>query len=327
VNQPLTAAPAPILCAKDAWKAIVALLDSGLTQLNVDASMGLPVKLPTGFAAVSLRASPSTAPGSFAAFNRALAGKANFELAYAVTRSPGGSRATPSGPGAPDVAALTRADSAIKASALYNPGALAPPAPGDFTDPLAVYLDFSGASGDFANSINGILTTVYVMKEAEADIDVADQRRAKLVANPAGVAGTVYAAQASPFTLGMYQSVASPMPIIRNEALVLTEAQVRLGLSDIPGANTAINAVRVNVGGLPSIAPASYVAARDAILKELRASTFGEPGGYRTIAIRNYGLEAVADTTWSTTDTHATLLPVPNTDANARSGNVTPVCP
>jgi hypothetical protein len=35
----------------------------------------------------------------------------------------------------------------------------------------------------------------------------------------------------------------------------------------------------------------------------------------------------VADTTWTTTDTHATLLPVPNTDANARSGNVTPVCP
>lgn len=327
VNQAVTAPPAPILCTKDAWKAIVALLDSGLTQLNVDNSMGLPVNLPTGFAAVSLRASPSTAPGSFAAFNRALAGKANFELAYAVTRSPGGSRATLTTPGSPDAAALARADSAIKASALYNPAALAPPAPGDFSDPLAVYYDFSGASGDFANPVNGILTTIYVMKEANVDIDPADQRRAKLVPNSAGVAGTVYAAQASPLTLGVYQNVASPMPIIRNEELVLTEAEVRLALGDVAGANTAINAVRVGVGGLPAIAPATYVAARDAILKELRASTLGEPGGYRTSALRDYGLEAKADTTWGATDTHATVLPVPNTDANARSGNVATVCP
>ena len=327
VNQPLTAPPAPILCTKDAWRAIVALLDSGFAQLNVDPSPGLPVKLPAGFAAVSLQASPSTAPGSFAAFNRALAGKANFELAYAVTRSPGGTRATPTLPGAPDVAALTRADSAIKASALYNPGALAPPAPGDFSDPLSVSYDFSGASGDFANPINGTLTTVYVMTEANADIDPADLRRAKLVPNSAGAAGTVYAAQASPFTLGTYQLVASPMPIIRNEDLVLIEAQVRLGLSDIAGANTAINAVRTNVGGLPAVAPGSYVAVRNAILKELRASTFGEPGGYHTIAIRNYGLEAVADTTWGKTDTHATLLPIPNADANARNGNTAYVCP
>ena len=58
VNQPLTAAPAPILCTRDAWKAIVALLDSGFTQLNVDTSAGLPVKLPAGFAAVSRPGQP-----------------------------------------------------------------------------------------------------------------------------------------------------------------------------------------------------------------------------------------------------------------------------
>ena len=256
-----------------------------------------------------------------------MAGKANFELAYAVTRSPGGTKATPTTPGAPDLADLNRADSAIKASFLYNPLALAPATAGDLVDPLAVSYDFSGASGDFANPINAILTTVYTMVESNADIDPADLRRAKLIPNPAGAAGTVYAAQASPFTTGMYQGVGSPMPIIRNEALVLTEAQVRLALGDIAGANAAINAVRAQVGGLAPVAPAGYVAVRDAILKELRASTFGEPGGYRTIAIRNYGLETVADTTWGATDTHATLLPIPNSDANARSGNIAYVCP
>ena len=59
--------PAPILCARDAWKAIVALLDSGETQLNVDPSPGLPTPMPSGFAAVGSQASPSTTPGSFAA--------------------------------------------------------------------------------------------------------------------------------------------------------------------------------------------------------------------------------------------------------------------
>lgn len=331
INHAPQAPAAPILCNRAAWRAIVALLDSANAQLNTDPSPGLPVALPSGFAAVSGSAGPSTAAGSFASFNRALAGKANLELAYAIARSPGGTPPTPSTAGSPDAAALASADSAIKTSALFNIGALAPPAPGDFSDPLAVYFNFSGASGDLANVINNTITTVYVMKEADATIDPADKRRAKLVPNKQP-AGTAYAAQASPnaLTLGTYQRIASPMPIIRNEELVLLDAEVQLGLGNINGAGGAVpllNTVRASVGGLPAVVAATYVAARNAILAELRPSLIGEPGQDRVIAIRNYGLQAVADTTWGSADTHSTLLPIPNGEANARNGNTATVCP
>jgi hypothetical protein len=327
--------PAPILCARDAWQAIVALLDSGETQLDGVQSAGLPMPLPAGFAAVSSQASPSTRAGSFAAFNRALAAKANLELAYAIARSPGGTAPTPTSAGSPDAAALTRADSALHASALYNPGALAAPKPGDFTEALAVYQNFSGASGDIANPWDGpYLTTAYVLVEALADIESGDNRLQKLIPS-GGPAGTNYApGVASSLTFGMYQTPNSPMPMIRNEELNLFEAQIRLGLNDIPGAVNAINAVRQNVAGLAPISAAgqTYFTLRNQILHELRASTMGEPNGDRVSAIRDYGLPAVADTTWDHVskqgpDTHATVEPFPLADITARNGVTTYVCP
>jgi hypothetical protein len=336
-NGPLgnVSTPAPILCARDAWKAIVALLDSGETQLNVDPSAGLPTQLPPGFAAVSAQASPSTTAGSFAAFNRALAAKANLELAYAIARSPGGTPPTATTAGSPDAAALNRADSALHASALYNPGALAAAKAGDFTDALAVYQNFSGSSGDIANPWQGpYLTTAYVLVEALADIESGDNRLLKLIPS-GGPAGTKYAAGvASSMTFGMYQNPTSPMPMIRNEELNLFEAQIRLGLNDIPGAVNAINAVRQNVAGLAPISAAgqTYFTLRNQILHELRASTMGEPNGDRTAAIRDYGMQVIADTTWDHIsqqgpDTHATVEPFPLADITARGGNTAYVCP
>jgi len=327
VTQPDPNKPAPILCTRDVWQFIVSLLDSGLTSLDADSSGGLPVTLIPGMASVSVRASPSTAVGSFASFNRALAAKAGLELAYAIARSPGGTPPTATTAGAPDPAALTRADSALHASALFNPTALAPPTSGDFSEALAVYHTFSGASGDVANPMQGFEPTYYVLKEAVADIDPADRRLAKLIPSPFGAAGTPYSAVASDLTLAMYQNATSPMPIIRNEELNLIEAQIRLGLGDLAGANTSINAVRSAVAGLPPVSPASYVAVRNQILKELRASLIGEPGGDRTIAIRNYGMAVVADTTWGATDTHATVQPMPVSEVDSRNGNAAYTCP
>jgi hypothetical protein len=328
--------PAPILCARDAWKAIVALLDSGETQLNADQSNALPMPLPAGFNAVSAQASPSTTAGSFASFNRALAARANLELAYAIARSPGGTPPTLTSAGSPDATALTRADSALHASALYSPAALAPPTPGDFSEALAVYQDFSGASGDIANPWQGTyLTTAYMLLETIADIEPADLRLNKVILAQDTAAGTPYApGVASEYTFGMYQNPTSPMPIIRNEELNLFEAQIRLGLNDIPGAVNAINAVRQNVGGLAPIKAAgqTYFTMRNQILHELRASTMGEPNGDRVAAIRDYGMPTVTDTTWSNIpkkgpDLHTTVEPFPITDVTTRNGNTSYTCP
>jgi starch-binding outer membrane protein, SusD/RagB family len=308
--------PAPILCNKDVWQAIVAILDSANVALNVDPSDPLVLTLPGGFSTVSATA------GNFSAFNRALAGKANLELAYAIARSSAGTAPTPTSAGTPDHATLLRADSAIAASALYQPASLTPPAPGPFADALAVYHTFSATSGDLVNPINGEIGTLRMLNEFVDAVDTANDLRwkAKFVTNPAQPQQQGYSGISAPFIFGFYPAVGSPIPIVRNEELVLIRAQIRLGLNDLPGAWTLINDVRTEVGGLsPEPASADYATTRDALMREQRISTVLESGGDRTIAIRMYGLAAVADTTWGTTDTHATLMPVPITEFAGRS--------
>jgi hypothetical protein len=78
-------APPAAICVKDAWIYIVALLDTANAELNSAGAIPLPVILPTGFAALQM-AGPSTAPGTFASLNRALAAKAMLERAYADNR-------------------------------------------------------------------------------------------------------------------------------------------------------------------------------------------------------------------------------------------------
>jgi len=315
--------PAPILCNKDVWAAIVAILDSGNAALAVDPTDPLAISLPAGFSAVSATAA------SFAAFNRGLAGKANLELAYAIARSSAGTAPTPTSAGAPDHNALLRADSAIAASTLYQPSALTTPAAGPFSDPLAVYHTFSGTSGDIVNPVNGEIGTLRMMREFTASVDtVNDQRwKAKFVKNSAGEQQQGYASVSDSFIVAFYPNVSSPIPIVRNEELVLVRAQIRLGLGDLPGAWTLINDVRTQVGGLPpEAASTDYSTTRDALMREQRISTVLESSSDRAIAIRMYGLAAVADTTWGSNDTHATLMPVPITELSGRT-SATPSCP
>jgi hypothetical protein len=329
VGQTNFGTPAPILCNKDVWRSIVALLDSANAQLNVDTLNPLPVIVPTGFASVSGTAGPSMRAGSFAAFNRALAGKANLELAYAIARSTPATAPTPTSSGLPDAAALRRADSALLASALYQPSALTAPMPGPFSDPNAVYHSFSPASGDVVNPVNANIGTYRMMNEFVAQVDTAHDARwkAKFTTNPAPAQVPQYSDKSSSFIFTFYPSAASPMPIVRAEELVLGRAQVRLGLGDFAGAWGLINQVRTLVGGLPPLAATTdFVSTRDALMREQRISTTMESSADRAIAIRMYGLAAVADTTWGGADLHTTVFPLPTIELTGRTGHLTPVC-
>jgi hypothetical protein len=309
------------------------MLDSAEADLDAGTPGPLPVALPPGFNAAN-KAGASTTPGTFAGFNRALAGYAKLQQAYGVTRSPGGVRADPTHPGAPSVADLTSADSAVKASFLYNPGALAPPAAGDFADPLAVYHDFSSASGDVANPVAFAavpLQSLFVLDTVVAEFTAGgDHRAVKLMANSAAPGQPNYNAVVTKgITIEIYTTPASPVPIIRNEELVLIEAMIQLGLAPNTPANAiaSINAVRTQVGGVPAYAgPATYTAVRDQILHELRLSNIAEPGEERLMATRNYGLQGQLTQTWGTNDTHATLLPMPIRESGPRNNNITPAC-
>jgi hypothetical protein len=324
--------PGPVFCNKDAWSQIVALLDTANGNLNTAGSTALPVKLPTGFSSVSLTAGPSTVSGSFASFNRALAGKAGLELAYAIARNAAGTHPTPTSPGAPDHGALVRADSAITASALFAVP-LSVPAAGGFTENNAgVYWDWSAQTGDLVNPINQQIGIWQTLRTFIADVDTAHDARfaAKFTQQlyPLQIPGDLAIADTNWLYI-YYPTVATPLPIVRNEGLVLDRAQIQLGLGNLTTAVSLINEVHMGAGGYANplnIDATSYTAVRDSLLKEERISTVFEGSNDRTISLRMYHLEAVADTTWGAKDLHTTVVPVPAPEIEGRGGSYTLTC-
>ncbi len=337
-------------CNKDVWQYIVALLDSANDSLTTAGQIPLAVKVPPGFASVGSTAGPSTTQGSFAAFNRALAGKAGLEYAYAVARNgPAASRPSPSSAGSPDQTALTRADSALTHSALYNPSAITLPTAGPFPlDAFGVYHSFSGQSGDLQNGIVASYFLYDALWDLQYDVDTLNDKRwlAKFVPDPQQVQLSQYAGVSDAKNFLPYSSVSSPVPIVRAEELALVEAQIQLGLGGPGNLATAIgliNTVHMQAGGFAtplSIAP-TYTAVRDSLMKEQRISTVWEGSGDRMIAIRMYGLQAVADTTWQATngpdaatakavnspDYHTTIATVPEQELLSRGGTWNLQCP
>ncbi|HEX8245251.1 MAG TPA: RagB/SusD family nutrient uptake outer membrane protein [Longimicrobium sp.] len=89
------------------------------------------------------------------------------------------------------------------------------------------------------------------------------------------------------FTL--YPSNTSPVPIIRNEELILLRAEARWFTNDKPGAMADLNFIRTTSGGLAPIAqPASDAAFITELLKQRRYSLLFE-GGHRWIDARRFG--------------------------------------
>ena len=328
------ATPAPILCIKDVWKGISAMLDSGEAFLDAGASATMPINLPPGYGAVSA-AGPSGTSGTFAGFNRALAAYAKLQYAYGVTRSPGGSPADSAHSGTPLASALIAADSAVRASNLYQPGALAPATAGDFTDPTAVYHNFSSTLGDLDNPVTfavGQTTTVFVLDTVAGEIEAGgDLRAVKLIRNTS--ARTRKPASRQRRCGGQhYRWVLSvgqqPDP---------DHPQRRAGAHRGGGATgRGESGRRGDVNQRDP--PASWWrrAVRrchdlrrgwNQLLHEMRASNIGEPGEERIMAVRNYGLQKQQTTTWGATDTHATLLPIPIGESGPRNGNIATTCP
>jgi hypothetical protein len=321
----------PVYCSQDAWKQIVAILDSANVRLNAAGATPLPFKVPPGFGAVGVTAGPSTAAGSFASFNRALAGKANLELAYTIARATTGTSPTPSTPGSPNVANLNSADSALTASALTS-APLAPPAAGGFTENSGgVFWDWSSQSGDLVNPINAQAGIWQTLVGFTADVDTVNDARfnAKFVkqTHQLQIPGDLAIADTNWF-YAYYANTSTPIPIIRNEDLVLYRAQVQLGLGNFAAAATLVNQVHMQAGGFgsPLTIASNYTAVRDTLLKEQRISTVFEASGDRAISIRMYGLQTAITALWGAKDLHTTVLPIPTTEITAR-GSYTATCP
>lgn len=327
-----------VYCNKDAWAQIVAMLDSANAQLATAGSVALPVKLPPGFGAVGVTAGPASAAGSFASFNRALAGKANLEWAYAKARGTGGAP-TPSSAGTLDASILTTANNDFTSSALYTVPT-PPPAGGFVENGTGVFWDWSAQSGDLTNPVFGQIGIWRTLAYLTHDVDtVADQRFInKFVQNtfPLQIPGDAFFS--TTWLYDAYPGTATPIPIIRNETMYLERAQVQLGLGNLAAAAAIVDTVHQQAGGFatPLNIALTYTAVRDTLLKEQRISTVFEYSGDRTISLRMYGLQAIADTTWSSgaaptingrkVDLHTTIVPVPNTETEGRAGSYSLTC-
>lgn len=253
VNIGPTDAPAPIVAKAAVFTQIATLLDDGLTQLNAGGS-AFPFVLSPGFAGFNT-------PTTFAEFNRAL--KARVE----VYRGNYG-------------AALT----ALNASFLDTSAPLT----------LGVYHSYSTGSGDSQNALfdptgRAILAHPSIVTDAENKPDATPDARvvskvAQLAA-PRTVQGVT-----SDRVFSIYNSNTTPIPIIRNEELILLRAEARWFTSDFTGALDDINFIRTTSGGLalrgPFLSQSDFVTE---LLKQRRYSLLFE-GGHRWIDARRLGL-------------------------------------
>ncbi len=253
VNIGPTDNPAPIVSKAAIFTAISTLLDDGLTALNAGGT-AFPFAVSPGFSSFAT-------PTEFTKFNRAL--KARVE-AYRG-----------------------------------NYGAVLTALSGSFLDTnapltLGAYHSYSTGSGDTPNALfdptgRAILAHPSIVTDAEKKQDGTLDARALAKVSKLPDVHTVQGISTD-LVFTIYNSNTAPIPIIRNEELILLRAEARYFTGDVGGALTDINLIRTTSGGLaprgPFTSSADFVTE---LLTQRRYSLLFE-GGHRWIDTRRFGL-------------------------------------
>ncbi|MEA2723690.1 MAG: starch-binding outer membrane protein SusD/RagB family [Gemmatimonadales bacterium] len=262
VGTDVTAPPAPLATNAAAWDRVIQLLDGAVPEL-VGGGTAFPFTLPTGFSGFNT-------PADFVRFNRALRARV----------------------------AVYRGDYTGALTYLAESFILDPVTQLDLD--LGVYMDFSAGAGDLPNPLaidprsgenfgNPLLRTQAQLQVGGVALD----RRflTKLVPRDLRSAGTPQALNSD---LGWirYPSPNSPIPIIKNEELILLRAEANLGLLNPGGAVTDIDRVRTISGGLPPYAGAVDQASVLAELLYNKRYSLMYEGAHSWIDYRRYNLTA-----------------------------------
>ena len=300
---------APIVTdSKMQYAKIAGLLDDAVNDLTSAAAGGdaFPFALGRGFANFDT-------PTTFLTFNRAVRAR---------------------------VAAYTR-DYAMALTALGQSFIDDNPATLDVND--GVYHAYSTKPGDTPSAL--INPNIFVHPSVEADaehdamndpIDARLLRKTEVAGSPPGSARATAGLPKHPAPDNsqlpvltfkkLYPNPEASVPLIRNEELILLEAEARWFTSDHPGAMTALNAVRQVSGKLPPIAaPANDAGFVTALLHEREFSLLFE-GGHRWIDARRLGqsdklpifITVDPKTGEMTPDTLNLRFPIPLSECNAR---------
>ena len=207
-----------------------------------------------------------------------------------------------------------------------------------FLDPAApldrgVYMDFGTGAGDVANALAVSSQTSenfgHPSLETQAQLQpggALDRRYlAKLVKRPRGSGGTTNTTPVQQLSSDLgwvrYPSPGTPIPLIKNEELILLRAEAEIGLSDFGGAVADIDLIRQASGGL---APYAGVVDGPSLLTELlynkRYSLMYE-GGHSWIDYRRYGRTADLqgfDRVGPPPDVIFPTLPIPTAELQAQ---------
>ncbi|MEO7987100.1 MAG: RagB/SusD family nutrient uptake outer membrane protein [Gemmatimonadales bacterium] len=285
VGTDVTAAPAPFVSNAEAYAHVIELLDQAQAELAAGGS-AFPFSLPSGFAGFNT-------PATFTQFNRGLRARVAVyqnQFADALTAL-AASFIDPAGP----------LDRGVYMN--YGTGA------GDFANPLAI---------DPQNGENFVHPSIQTGAQLQTDGVTPDRRFVtKVVARPSQ--------SSDGLTSGLgwirYPAPDTPVPIIKNEELILLRAEANIGLHDPGSALPDINLVRTTSGGLAALGGfADETAALDELLYNKLYSLLYE-GGHRWIDARHYGrLSAlpIDRPTADPPDVVFSTLPIPNAETLPR---------
>jgi starch-binding outer membrane protein, SusD/RagB family len=314
VDRDVSEAPAPWVSEDGVWSYIVALLDSAQNDLVAAGSTAFPFSMPPGL-------SDFGDPGSYIAFNRALAAKANV-LRATVQGGCGGNAGT----------CYTNALTALSASFISA-------APADFQS--GAYFDFSHASGDLTNDLSEPLDGLnwFALTDALGDAELQGNGRMDLralqkidTATVTQILGGIPIPGKLKFTIYMNCQLDSlgasgcnaddshGIAIIRNEELVLLRAEAEWFTGAQAAALADLNIVRQNAGGLP---PTTVTAADPnaafiaALLYERRYSLLWEQGT-RWIDARRFNLLSTIPADVPAGNVPE-VMPVPQPECDARN--------
>ena len=249
-----TEAPAPIVSKPEVFAHIVQLLDEAKTHLQA-AGSAFPFSLSPGFADFDT-------PATFLEFNRAIKARVDVYM------------------GNYDEALVSLSESFLDTSAPLSFGA---------------YHTYTTGSGDLQNLLfdptgRAILAHPSIVADAQQQPGGAPDARltAKVAPRPEGPRTVQDITTDVVFTI--YDDNTAPIPVIRNEELILLRAEARLFTNDITGAIEDINLIRNLSGGLADYSgPATQAAVLAELLYNRRYSLLFE-GGHRWIDLRRFGL-------------------------------------
>jgi hypothetical protein len=268
---------APFVTRDSGYKFVLGILDDANTKLAAGGT-AFPFTVAPGFG-TSVAGADFTTPTGFALFNRAMKARAAAEYATAG----GGSTAwqtalTALSASFLNAAATTRSQFDVGAYDTYAPS---PDSPNGLTQATnsTLYAHMS-----FQSDV-----------QMKADGTTPDNRytakiRTGLPARSGPVTGDGPTSATTTLGFSIWPTTSSPIPIIRNEELILLRAEAKLATGDKAGAIADLNVVRQNSGGLPAstlTAASSNDAIITGILYEKRYSLMME--GHRWVDMRRYG--------------------------------------